>query len=193
MLSRIYYDAGKPREAEAEARAAIELDSSNTNAYLNLSYFSRAAGKLDKAIEYIEQAVSTVNLGPVTRNDLATAYLNLGLLYQQRKDFDRAEANLLKSIEISPRPVAWYHTGEFYLGEQRFEAAQTMFEMTAAQIPRWFSPIHIRLGQTYESLNQIDRARAEYEKFLELAPPESPDAKSVQNHLRQLDSRQQAP
>jgi tetratricopeptide (TPR) repeat protein len=56
MLSRIYYDSGRPREAEAEARAALELDPANTNAYLNLSYFSRASGKLDKAIDYIEQA-----------------------------------------------------------------------------------------------------------------------------------------
>jgi tetratricopeptide (TPR) repeat protein len=68
-----------------------------------------------------------------------------------------------------------------------------MFELAAGQLPRWFSPIHIKLGQTYESLNQIDRARAEYEKFLELAPPESPDIKSVQNHLNQLNSRPQAP
>lgn len=189
MLSRIYSDAGRPREAEAEAIKALELDPSNVNAYMNLSYFSRASGKLDKAIEHIERAVSSVGLTPITRNDLATAYLNLGLLYLQQKDFNRAEANLLKSIEISPRPVAWYHAGQFYFDQQRYENAQTMFEMVAAKVPRWFSPIYIKLGQTYEGLRQIDRARAEYEKFLRFAPPESPDIKSVQNHLRQLDAR----
>ncbi|HKP85790.1 MAG TPA: tetratricopeptide repeat protein, partial [Blastocatellia bacterium] len=186
MLSRIYSDAGRPREAEAESLRALELDPANINAYMNLSYFARSSGKFDKAIEHIERAVSTVSLGPVTRNDLATAYLNLGLLYYQQKDLDRAEANLLKSIEISPRPVAWYHAGQFYFDQQRYEKAQAMFELVAAQVPRWFSPIYIKLGQTYESLRQPDRARIEYEKFLEFAPPESPDIKSVENHLRQM-------
>jgi protein O-mannosyl-transferase len=193
IMSRIYYDAGRPREAEAESRVALELDGTNTGAYLNLSYFSRASGKLDKAIEYIEQAVSNVPLGPSTRNDLATAYLNLGLLCLQQKDLNRAEANLLKSIEISPRPVAWYHAGQFYYEQERFADAQRLFEMTEAQTPKWFSPIYIKLGQTYESLGQIDRARAEYEKFLKFAPPDSPDIKSVQNHLKQLDTLPQRP
>ena len=91
----------------------------------------------------------------MTRNDLATAYLNLGLLYRDQKDINRAESNMLKSMDILPRPVIWYHLGQFFLDQRRFEDAQKMFEMVAAQVPRWFSPIHIKLGQTYESLNQI--------------------------------------
>jgi tetratricopeptide (TPR) repeat protein len=193
ILSRTYYDAGRPREAEAAAHTALDLDSTNTGAYMNLSYFSRASGRLDKAIDYLEQAVSATNLGPMTRNDLATAYLNLGLLYWEQKAFDRAESNLLKSIEILPRPVAWYHVGQFYFDRRRFEEALNMFEQVAARVPRWFSPIHIKLGQTYESLNQIDRALAEYQKFLEVAPPGSQDIKSVQNHMRQLNSTPRTP
>lgn len=193
VLSRAYYEAGRPREAEAEARTALDLDSTNTNAYLNLSYFSRASGKLGKAIDYLEEAVSATSMGPMTRNDMATAYLNLGLLYWEQKAFDRAEPNLLKSIDILPRPVAWYHMGQFYLDRRRYEEALKMFEQVAASVPRWFSPIHIKLGQTYESLNQIDRALIEYNKFLEVAPPESQDIKSVQNHIIQLNSSPRTP
>ncbi|HEX8186447.1 MAG TPA: tetratricopeptide repeat protein, partial [Blastocatellia bacterium] len=71
--------------------------------------------------------------------------------------------------------------------------ASVMLEKVAGSIPRWFAPIHIRLGQTYEGLNQPDRARAEYEKYLELAPVEFPDRKSVQNRLRYMDSNPTAP
>ncbi|HVG18703.1 MAG TPA: tetratricopeptide repeat protein, partial [Blastocatellia bacterium] len=180
-------------EAEAEARASLDLDPKSAGPYLNLSYFARTAGKLDKSIEYLEAATSEMAEGPVTRHSLATIYLNLGLLYAQRKDFDRAEEKLLKSIELSPRPVAWHYTGLFYFDRKRFENARVMFEQTANHLPRWFAPVHIRLGQTYEGLNQPDRARAEYEKYLELAPAEMPDRKSVENRLRQMDGNAVAP
>ena len=192
-LARAYFDAGRPREAEAEGRVSLDLDPKSPNPYLNLSYFARTAGKIDKSIEYLETATSEVGEGPMTRHNLATLYLNLGLLYAQRKEFDRAEEKLLKSIELSPRAMAWHYTGIFYFERRRFENARLMFEKTANYLPTWFAAVHIRLGQCYDGMNQPDRARAEYEKYLELAPAEMPDRKSVENRLKQMDSSTSAP
>ncbi|HXI90566.1 MAG TPA: tetratricopeptide repeat protein [Blastocatellia bacterium] len=186
LLSRSYYDAGKPREAETEARTALDLDSHCATAYLTLSYFARMSGKLDKACGYLEDGISAVSEGTMTRHDLATIHLNLGLLYGQRKMFERAEQQLLRSIEISPRAVAWYHTGQFYFDQGRYEDARAMFEQTLEHVPRWFAPIHLRLGLTYEALTDISRAEAEFEKYLELAPPDAPDRDSVRKHLVEL-------
>jgi protein O-mannosyl-transferase len=193
VLSRIYFDAGRPREAEAEAREALQLDRNNLAAYMNLSFYARASGKLDKAIEYIEQAVSTVSESPMTRYDLATAYLNLGLLYAQQKALDQAEGGLLKSITLSPRPVGWYYLGQFYVEHNRYEEALVMFEKTAADVPQWFSPIHLRCGMVYEKLGRLEEAKAEYTRFLEVAPAGSPDIKDVQAHLSQLRGKEPKP
>jgi tetratricopeptide (TPR) repeat protein len=192
-LARAYFDAGRPREADSEARASLDLDPKSASPYLILSYFTRASGKLDKAIEYLETATAEVSEGPMTRQNLATVYLNLGLLYAQRKDFELAEEKLLKSIELSPRPVAWHYTGLFYFDRKHFGNARVMFEQVAGHLPRWFAPVHIRLGQTYEGLNLPDLARAEYEKYLELAPAEMPDRKNVESKLRQMDGNASAP
>ncbi|HLF84991.1 MAG TPA: tetratricopeptide repeat protein, partial [Blastocatellia bacterium] len=185
-LSRSYYDAGKPREAEAEARTALELDSRCATAYLTLSYYARMSGKLDKACEYLENGISAVPEVTMTRHDLATMYLNLGLLYGQRKMFELGEQKLLRSIEISPRAVAWYHTGQFYFDQGRFEDAREMYEQTLGHVPRWFAPIHLGLGLTYEALEDTSRAEAEFEKYLELAPAEAPDRESVRKHITSL-------
>jgi protein O-mannosyl-transferase len=193
VLAYTYFDLGKPREAEAEARASLDLDPKNANTYLTLSYFARAAGKLDKAIGYLETAKSEVAEAQMTRQNLATICLNLGLLYAQVKDFGRAEENLLKSIEFSPRLVAWNYTGMFYFDQKRFEEARVLFEKIASRTPNWFAPIHIRLGQTYEGLNQPGQARLHYQEYLERASAELPDRKSVQNRLRQMDSNTASP
>ncbi len=186
LLSRSYYEAGRPREAEAEARAALDLDSRCASAYMGLSYYARMSGKLDKACEYLEDGISAVPEGTMTRHDLATLYLNLGLLYGHRKMFELGEQRLLRSIEISPRAGAWYSTGQFYSDQGRFEDARAMYEQTLGHVPSWFAPIHLRLGATYEALGDTPRAEAEFEKYLELAPSEAPERENVRKHITDL-------
>jgi protein O-mannosyl-transferase len=182
LLSRTYYDAGRPREAEAEARAALEVDSKCATAYMNLSYFAKQSGRLDKACEYLETAITAVPENAITRPDLATIYLNLGMLYPQRKMFDRAEQSLLRSIEISPRAVAWYYTGQFYFDQGRFDDALAMYQKTVADVPGWFAPVHLKLGLTYEGLKDLSRAEVEFNEYLALAP-DAPDQDSVKKHI----------
>lgn len=184
-LSRTYFDAGRPREAEAEVRGALDLDSSCAPAYLNLSYFAKTSGKLDKACEYLENGISAVSLSAMTRHDLATMHLNLGLLYGQRKMFEQCEQNLLRSIEISPRPAAWYYTGQFYFDQGRFDEALEMYQKTLEQVPGWFAPIHLKLGFTYEALRDLSRAESQFNQYLLLAP-DAPDREDVKNHITSM-------
>lgn len=182
LLSRTYYDAGRPREAEAEARAALDLDSRCATAYMNLSYFTKQSGRLDQACDYLESAITAIPENAMTRNDLATIYLNLGMLYPQRKMFDRAEQSFLRSIEISPRAVAWYYTGQFYVDRGRFADALAMYEKTLEEVPGWFAPIHLNLGVTYEGLKDLSQAEVEFNKYLSLAP-NAPDQDAVKKHI----------
>lgn len=182
LLSRTYYEAGRPREAEAEARTALDLDSQCATAYLNLSYFTKQSGKVDKACEYLENAIAAVPENAMTRHDLATLHLNLGMLYGLRKMFDRAEQNLLRSIEVSPRAVAWYYTGQFYFDQGRFDDALAMYQKTLEEVPGWFAPIHLKLGLTYEGLKDLSRAEVEFNEYLVLAP-DAPDHEDVKKHI----------
>ena len=186
LLARSLYDAGRPREAETEARTALNLDPHCATAYLSLSYFTRLSGKIDKACEILEDGISTVPESTMNRQDLATMYVNLGLLYQQRKMFDLAEEKLLRSAQVSPRAVAWYYTGQFYFEQGRYDEARAQFEQTSAAVPRWFAPIHLRLGMTYEALKDTTRAQMELEKYLELAPADAPDRDATRKHLQDM-------
>lgn len=186
MLSRSLYDEGRPLLAEAESQIALNLDPQCATAYMNMSYFARMSGKLETSNEYLERAFSAIPVTTWTRHDLATMYLNAGLLFGQRKMADAGEENLLKSTEISPRPVAWYYLGQFYFDQGRYDEARTMFELTASRLPRWFAPIHVKLGLTYEALKDVPRALAEYETYLELAPADATDRDGVKRHINDL-------
>lgn len=184
-LARQLFDSGKQKEAEQMATSALALDPGSPGIYLVLSYISNATGRLDQAIDYLEQGAASVREGPVTSHRLATLELNLGLLYERRKNFDRAEQTLLKSIEIWPRSVGWYTTGQFYLDVGRFEDARKMFEQSRGDLPGRFAPIHLKLGRSYDGLGQVAEAKAEYEKYLELAPA-AKDRAEVMHRLAEL-------
>lgn len=185
-LAKAYFETGRPRQAEESALAALNLNDRDPNPYLNLSFFAHSSGLLDKAIEYLERGTLAVEESAMARFKRATMHLNLGLLYTQRKDFDKAEASLKRSIEIWPRPTGWYYAGQFYAERGRYQEAREMFELTRNNVPAKFAPIHFRLGQVYEKLNQKSQARISYEKYLQFASPVSRDRDEALRRLREL-------
>ncbi|PYT04374.1 MAG: hypothetical protein DMF60_15570 [Acidobacteria bacterium] len=170
-LSTAYYGAGMQPQAEREAHTALDLDSSCIDAYVNLAYLARASGKLDLAIDYLHQATEVITDEPEKLGYQGILHHDLGLLYEQNKNFDLAESNLRRAIDFRPSAPNFYDLGEFYFDLGRYEQAREMYEKTLRHVPsRFFGLIHLRLGRTYDRLGQQDRARLEYQKYLELSP-----------------------
>jgi tetratricopeptide (TPR) repeat protein len=184
-LGRIYFESGRVRDGDEHVQKALELAPGNPSPYLLLSFFARQRGKLDQSIEYIERGIAVVPQTPVTRFKLATLHLNLALLYGQTRNLEVEEHHLLKSIEIWPRATGWFHAGQFYLEQARYQEAITMFEKARSNVPEKFSQIHLKLGQTYDRLGQTESARAEYQRFLELAP-DAPESGAVKARLARM-------
>src|SRR5262249_13798501 len=142
--------------------------------YLGLSYIDASTGRLDKAINDLErgvQAADSVGLGSAQVNTykLGTMLLNLGFLYERKKEPALAEQTLLRSIEVWPRPVGWYKVGQFYVDQGNYAAARDLFEKVRASVPIRFAAIHMKLGVVYEKLGDISRARSEYQLYVALA------------------------
>lgn len=185
-LSGVLFNVGKLNEADSAARAAIESDPTCANAYLNLSFFAHRSGKLNEAIAELERATTAVPTNEINRTILATVYLNLGLLYSQRNEADRADGALNRSMELWPRPTAWYYAAQFYFDQGRFEESRELFERAALVVPRRYAQIHLNLARVYERLGQPDQARAAYERYLAYAPLNARDRSEAARRLSQL-------
>jgi tetratricopeptide (TPR) repeat protein len=168
-LSTAYFVAGMKREAQAEARTAIDLDPSCIDAYVNLGYFARAAGKLDEALDHINRAKTAVTDEPEKKAYEARLNHDAGLLYEQKKEFELAEENLRRAVELRPSAPNFYDLAGFYFDRGRYEEAREMYEEASRHASR-FGPIHQKLGQTYDRLGQAENARLEYRIYLELTP-----------------------
>jgi len=185
-LARAYQGAARVREADQEARTALELDPSSSRAYVILAYLANSGGKYATAVDYLQKAVEAASGQPRGKTDQGTAYLNMGLIYWQLKEYEKAEDSLIKSIEAWPRAVGWFHAGRFYFERGRLEDARSMFELAAKNVPETYPPIHLHLGQVYDLLGQKDAARNEYQMFLNLSSVDAPNRTEVSQRLQSL-------
>ena len=185
LLSTEYYVQGMRQEAEEEMRKALELEPNCLDAMINLSQFAYNTGELNTAVEYLEQARRAVGEGPQKRGYLSRIYHDLGLLYDEQNKPALAESHLKQSVEILPYPKNWVALGDFYFDGGRYEEALEMYELTQTGTSAKYALLHLKLGRTYDRLGQVERARVEYNKYLDLAP-DAKDRSEVFRRLMQL-------
>src|SRR5262249_51230109 len=185
-LSTQYELLGRRDDALREARAANELDPHSIDAYLNLAYLAREKGDTKTAFGYMEQARTMVRDGPLKRAELATIGVNQAALYQQLKQFDQAEQNLLEATNLLPDSSGVLERlGDFYFDRGQWAQALEIFHRVSQGVTRGYAPIHLKLAQTYERLNDSVNARIEYQAYLRVAPA-AEDVDEVRRRLSRL-------
>jgi len=109
-LALVYYFDNKPDEALKYARQTVEKDPANQSAWLMISELELQKGNLDAG----QQALSKV---PEERITSPAPYLNLGILYYNKKKPAEAEENFSKAIAKKPDLAEAY----YYRGLARFQ------------------------------------------------------------------------
>lgn len=146
---------GDSNEAVDQYRVAAAMDTTNRTRY-NLAKFLLVQKDLYGAVgqlqEYLksytedlnalillanafkdlgikEQAINTYKKIVTLQYDNYLAYYNLGLLYEQDKQYEQAKNYLLKSIEINDKYApAYYALGISYMSNEEMDQAKELFE-----------------------------------------------------------------
>jgi tetratricopeptide (TPR) repeat protein len=179
--------------AEQEFRRAIELDPRNSTAHHWYAMACLAPmGRLDEALAEMQLANALDPVSSIISRDLALvyyyrrefdlaleacdhtialnphfppAYWALGLVQEQRGDFDESIAALKRGSELSPRsPRMKGSLGRtLALGGMRREAEAILAELHTLSRERYISPfevasIHFALGQTEDGFTWLKQA-----------------------------------
>lgn len=114
---------GKPADAQAEFRKAIELDASYAEAYTNLGVTLAQEGKWDEAVVVYRKAISLP-----TYPTPEVAYANLGWAYLNLEKPREAEESYRAAIQLQPKfPQAYYFLGIVLERQGRREEAKAAF------------------------------------------------------------------
>ena len=97
-------------------------------------------------------------------------YFRSGRIYEQFEEFDRAEEEFLKSLEINPgNTFALYSLGTMYAEREDFEEAERVFRQIVRLDPD-DAIVHKDLGSLYFAMKRYDEAKAEFETAIRLDP-----------------------
>jgi tetratricopeptide (TPR) repeat protein len=105
----------------------------------------------------------------------ASAHYNLGLIYQQRGQYEEAKASFARAIEIDPGETdAHYQLGRIAREQGRLADAINYFDAVVSRNAEHSqSEVWREIGHAYSQAGQHMDARAAFERFLEKRPSDA--------------------
>jgi len=105
----------------------------------------------------------------------ASAHYNLGLIYQQRRQYDEAKSSFARAIEIDPDETdAHYQLGRIAREQGRLADAISHFDAVVSRNPEHSqSEAWREIGWTYFQAAQYEDARVAFERFIDKRPSDA--------------------
>ncbi len=116
------------------------------------------------------------NLEAATLNPAdASAHYNLGLIYQQRRQYEEAKASFARAIEIDPEETdAHYQLGRIAREEGRLAEAISHFDAVVSRNAEHSqNEVWREIGWTYFQAAQYEDACTAFERFIEKRPSDA--------------------
>ncbi|MDM7913643.1 MAG: tetratricopeptide repeat protein [Candidatus Eisenbacteria bacterium] len=180
-LADVSIKARMYRPALDAAQQAYVLDSTNVETRLlraRALYFNRDRDQAKKAYASL----------PDTTKFEATDYVAMGQMKLEDKEFDPAQADLLRAVELdSTQADAWFSLGLLDLYQQKPDSAVLHFDRTIELAPS-NSGAWMNRGLAKAQLKQTSSAVADLRKATSLAPDFAPAWSYLGNLLQMADS-----
>ena len=121
-LGNIYLKLGKLDHARDCYQRSLALNPLIPETLFNLSVTLFQQGQRRKAAMYLEKSLRL-------RSDFPAAYLKLGVIHQELKNFDASAACFIKALERSPGALNTFHDiGNIYAAQQDYANAAICFK-----------------------------------------------------------------
>lgn len=177
-LGVTYTSLGRPADAESPLRRALEIQPTDTMARYNLGWVYDNQGKAALA----EQAYAeTLRINPA----YPEPRINLAVLMTKQGRYKEALEQLQFAQRYSPsHPILLYALADVYMKTNRHKDAIDPLTQLATKEPQ-HRLVHTSLGLCYETVGDLPRAKAEYQRAIELAAQE-PFTNLAREHLAKL-------
>ncbi len=192
-----HHQAGRFAQAEAIYRRVLAVEPGHPGALHLLGVLASQAGRHDRAVQYISDAIRRDGFQPVYHTSLGEAYRglgqldvartcyeralqlnpnlaeahnNLGTILQALGDIDGAIAAYRRAIDARPRYVdAHNNLGTALERQGQPQAAIECFQKAVELDPN-YAKAHYNLGAAFLNLGRLDESLAATRRALELKP-----------------------
>jgi len=174
--ARVLMELGKPDQARKELEQAFRIDSKNRVALVALANMEIKDGHYDKAIGYLERAIT---LYPTSAN----LHDRLAYVLGRSGELAAAVKHSQEAVTLDPKMIsARLNLGANLALSGDLKGAVSAYE-DASKLAPDNPDTHYCLSKVLESGGQLERSKAELERFIELAAPSDPRRSEARDHL----------
>ncbi|QPC42102.1 tetratricopeptide repeat protein [Kaustia mangrovi] len=168
---------GRTDEAEAMLKALVEREPDSYDAYMTLGNIMRSHSRFEDAAVYYSKVIELMDT-PIPQQ--WTVFYFRGMSYERSKQWEKAEADLLKALELQPgQPLVLNYLGYSWIDQGvHLDEALDMIKESVDQRPN-DGYIVDSLGWGYYRLGQYEKAVEQLERAVELKP----DDPIINDHL----------
>lgn len=167
-------------EAMASFRRAVELNPGMSDAYNDLGVALMQKQQWDLAIDAFRRALANPQYMTPERS-----YMNLGIIYHLRGQYDRAAEEFSRWLDIYPQSAdAHFFLGRSRLAQGRLADAREHLEQ-AVKLEGTIPIFHLELGVARLRSGQRAAARESFRRVVDLNPA-GPEAEQARRYLRDL-------
>jgi tetratricopeptide (TPR) repeat protein len=125
-------------------------------------------GRYDRAtLELCSQALSEL----LPRDDAAKTYVNRGVVYLRRKEYENAERDLVAAERLANTlPEVFVNQGAVRIAQRRFEEALVLIDRGIALKPAELEKAYYNRALAHEGLDDVKGAYLDYKRALDLKP-----------------------
>jgi len=155
--------------AKEAALGLSKIAGHESDGYFRLGRIAKLLGEDNASIKYLEQSVK--------KKDQVTTRLYLAEALAQKKEWNKADANLEKALKLSPTTLEnrnlFFIKGKIFCGQKKLKEARSIFDRAISLDGNYFKALEAK-ADCELSLNEEAKAAKTLEKLLK---------KSPQNHL----------
>jgi tetratricopeptide (TPR) repeat protein len=194
MLGIIAHSRGDLHAAARYFERAVALNSSYTEALLNLAVTYNDLGRYEAARQIHSKVRKLGNVGPVqidpfAHGKIANMHADLGQAYAEAGIVHEAIEQYLKAVQLCPSFADLRaRLGTLYRDAGDLARAREQYEAAKSSNPKYV-PARVLLGVTLFSQGDSAAAVNEWREVLEL----DPENKSAQMYVRMCDTHGQSP
>ncbi len=164
-MGRSLVQDGKPREGLVYLLEAEKLDPSDPELQHQLALTYQVLNEYNLSLKHFKKAISLKSKFP-------EAYNNLGVLYSQQKQWDKALDCFEKAIAdilYNTPHFAYHNMGTVYFNKGDHSKAIEYYEKAIRLAPD-YTVAYKDLANLYESINQNEKALVIYKKAISVKP-----------------------
>ena len=163
-LGMAYYLVEDLENAEQEYKQALEINKDSKEAFRQLGRLYMRTGDWDKAVKNFEEDLKRPGTIEPHR-----VYNWLALSYYNQENYDQAERQWLKALELKDNAAIRLNLALAYKDQERFDLAMESLKKAVFLNPE-FPQAHYEMSQLFILNKEMNQAVSHFKKVIRLAP-----------------------